>query len=347
MKLILLLALGLTPLGLTLAGCGGGGDSAGTAAADRKPVIAVSIPSADHGWTGGVVYWANEAKKQFGDDAEIRVQTAGSPEEQISQIENLLTQGADALVVLATESAPLTPTAKKVKERGVYLVNVDRGFLDPVADVYVAGDNGAFGRVAAEFMAEKLGGKGKIVFVTGIPSTVDTARVDAARAVFARYPDIEILDSVPGQWSREKALNAMSGLLQKHNRIDAVWAQDDDMAEGIEQAIKEAGRTGEMWIMPGAGKKQIVRRVMEGDPLYPADVTYPPGMILAGVAIAKAHLLDKDIAAAAADLPEYLGITKDDLEAAKRQEGQKQVTLPVRLVTPENAKEFYFPESIY
>ena len=310
-------------------------------------MIAVSIPSADHGWTGGVVYWANEAKKTFGDDVEVRVQTAAKPEEQISQIENLMTQGVDALVVLAIESAPLTPTAKKVKDRGIYLVNVDRGFLDPVADVYVAGDNAALGRVSAEFMAKKLGGKGDVVFVTGIPSTVDTARVNAARDVFAKFPDIKILDSVPGQWNRETALNAMAGLLQKHNHIDAVWSQDDDMAEGIEQAIKEAGRTGEMWQMPGAGKKEIIKRVMDGDPMYPADVTYPPGMVFAGVAIARAHLLEKDIAAAADDLPGYLGLTKDDLEAAKQQSGQKQVTLPVQLVTPENASEFYFPESIY
>src|SRR5688500_7045262 len=179
-------------LGLALAGCdgddtttasnnsGGGGAGGG----DAKPVIGVSIPAADHGWTGGVVYWAEEAKKMYGDEADIRIQTAGTPQEQISQIENMLAQGVDAMVVLATESAPLTPTAKKIKERGVFLVNVDRGFLEPVADVYVAGDNAAFGRESAKYVAEKMGGKGNLVILTGIPSTVDTARVDAAREVF-------------------------------------------------------------------------------------------------------------------------------------------------------------------
>src|SRR5690606_17136740 len=141
--------------------------------------------------------------------------------------------------------------------------------------------------------------------------------------------------------------NAMQGLLQKHAEIDAVWAQDDDMAEGIEQAIKEAGRQEQIWVMGGAGKKDIVKRVMEGDPMFPADITYPPSMILAGVALAKARLVDNDLAAAAEDMPEHLGVTKEMIEAAKGQEGQKQVTLPVILITPENASEFYFPGSVF
>ena len=156
MRLLKSLFLLTAFLGLALAGCDGedttaSNGSGGTGGGDRdaKPVIGVSIPAADHGWTGGVVYWANQAREMYGDEAEIRIQTAGTPEEQISQIENMLTQGVDAMVVLATESAPLTPTAKKIKERGVYLVNVDRGFLEPVADVYVAGDNAAFGRESA------------------------------------------------------------------------------------------------------------------------------------------------------------------------------------------------------
>lgn len=335
---------------LALAGCDGGdtADSGGAGGGGgEKPVIGVSIPAADHGWTGGVVYWANEARKQYGDEAEILIQTAGTPEEQISQIENMLTQGVDAMVVLATESAPLTPTAKRIKERGVYLVNVDRGFLEPVADVYVAGDNAAFGRQSAEYMVEKMGGQGNIVIVTGIPSTVDTARVEAAKAVFAQHDGINVLDQAVGNWNREDALNAMQGLLQKHSDIDAVWAQDDDMAEGIEQAIKEAGRQNDMWVMGGAGKKEIVKRVMDGDAMFPADITYPPSMILAGIALAKARLVDGDLAAAAEDMPDHLGVTNEMIEQAKQQEGQKQLTLPVLLITPQNASDFYFPESVF
>src|SRR5690606_8482661 len=120
---------------------------------------------------------------------------------------------------------------------------------------------------------------------------------------------------------------------------DAVWAADDDMALGVEQAIREAGRQDDMWIMGGAGMKDIIKRVMDKDPLFPADITYPPGMIAAGIDIAVARMRDGDIAAAADDIHEHLGVTKEQLEAAKAQDQQqKSLTLDVHLVTPENAR---------
>ena len=343
----------ITPL-LLLAAVAVGCDDQETAVTGRaeggggeRPRIAVSIPSADHGWTGGVVYWAEKAKEDLAGKADVIVQTAAGPDEQISQIETLLASGVDGMVVLAHESGPLTPVARKVADRGVYLVNVDRGFTEPVADVYLAGDNAAFGRKSAEFVAERMGGAGKLLVLTGIPSTVDTERVEAAMEVFARHPDIEIVDQQPGYWNRDKARTAAEALLQKHPQIDAIWAQDDDMAEGVEQAAREAGRLEGMFIFGGAGKKEIVKRVMDRDPTYPATITYPPGMIYAGIALAAAHLNGEELDDAADDIPEYLGVTEEMLDDAEDQEGQKQVTLDVFLVTPENAEEYYFPDSAY
>ncbi len=347
-RLATLLAVGALAL---IAGCNGdesdanGYEGGGGGDGDR-PTIAISIPSADHGWTGGVVYWANQAKEDFGDKAEIIIQTASGPDEQIRQIEDLMTRGVDAMVILAHESGPLTPVAEKAHERGIYLVNVDRGFTKPIADVYLAGDNAALGRKSAEFMVERMNGQGKIVILTGAESTVDTARVEAAMAVFNQAPGIEVLDTVRADWQREKAMNQMQTLLQKHSQIDAVWCQDDDMAEGVEQAIQEAGRTG-IWVFGGAGKKQIVKRIMDGDEMFPATITYPPAMIYGGIAVAVAHLVDGDLNAAFDYMPEHLGLTKEQLEQAKATEGQKQITLDVFLITPENASEYYFPDSAY
>ena len=350
LRLVALLALALTGFGcddegadVTVAGSGG-------AASDERPTIGISIPAADHGWTGGVVYWANQAKKDLAEEADIQVVTAASPEEQIGQIESLLARGVDGMVILATESAPLTPTAKKVAERGVYLVNVDRGFTEPVADVYVAGDNAEFGRKSAEFVVEQMGGQGKLLILTGIPSTVDSERVEAAMPVFAEHENIEVLDKQPGNWSREDAMNATAAMLQKYPRVDAIWAQDDDMAEGVEQAAREAGRLDGLFIFGGAGKKEIVKRVMENDPTYPATITYPPAMIYAGAAMASAKLNGKPISDAAERAPQHLGLTAKDVQAAKAEAGDDgtiEITLPVRLVTPNNAEEFYFPESAY
>jgi len=295
--------------------------------APEKLEIGISVPAADHGWTAGVIWWAKEAMKLY-PDVEWTLATAENPDKQIKDLETMMTQGLDAIVVLATESAPITPVAEEIKKRGILLVNVDRGFTKPVADLFIEGDNKAFGRKSAEFIVNRLNGKGKIVILEGIPSTVNTDRVEAAMEVFRRHPGIEILDRQTGMWNRQKALDVMQTILLKHPHIDAVWAADDDMALGAEQAIKEAGREKEMWILGGAGMKDIVKRVMENDPLYPADITYPPSMIAVGI-----H--------------EAVSILRDGNREKVLQFMPRHILIDVELITPENAKDYYFPDSVF
>jgi len=321
-------------LGMALAGCNppaaetnAGGTAGGTTTtAAKKFKVGVSIPAADHGWTAGIKYWADEAAKAH-PDIEWIIEDAKEPGEQIKDLENLQTQGVDAVVVLATESAPITPIAKKLHDAGILIVNVDRGFTEPVADVFIEGDNKAFGRKSAEFMVQKLNGQGKIVIMEGIPSTVNTDRVEAALAVFRASPGIQVVAQGRGEWNREKAEKQMQNILISNPQIDAIWAADDDMALGIENALKAAGRDKNVWILGGAGMKDIVKRVMDRDPLYPADITYPPSMIAVGIQTAA-------------------GMLRAGKENAKKYM-PRHLVLDVELITPENASQFYFPESIY
>ncbi|MBX3110410.1 MAG: substrate-binding domain-containing protein [Fimbriimonadaceae bacterium] len=292
-----------------------------TASTGKKYKIGVSIPAADHGWTSGVVYWANQAKKDLAADADVTVVTAKGPEEQVKQLETLATQGMDAIVFLATETDPVTPAVKKLKDQGIFLVSVDRGVKTPV-DIFLQGDNKEFGKISAEYIVKKLGGKGKILVYRGIPSTVDTDRVDAANAVFKANPGIEVLAELPGKWDRQEAYKVTQTALLKFPQIDAIWASDDDMALGIEKALKEANRAN-IWMLGGAGMKDVVKRIMDKDPAIPADTTYPPKMIYQGV--------DECVKA---------------LKAGTKPGGAEQkVTIKCELITPENADQFYYPDS--
>lgn len=304
-------------------GCQSGGKSA---ANGKRFKVGISIPAADHGWTAGVKYWADQATKA-NPDIDWIIQDAKEPSEQISELENMQTQGVDALVILATESGPITPIAEKLHNAGILIVNVNRGFTKPVADVYIEGDNKAFGRKSAEFIVKKLKGLGKIAVLEGRPSTVNTDRVNAAKAVFAANPGIRIVAEDSGMWNREKAEKVMENMLVNNPTLDAIWASDDDMALGVEEALKSAGREKSVWVLGGAGMKDIVKRVMDNDPLYPADITYPPSMIGFGIQTAAG----------------ILRAGKDDaLKYTPR-----HVLIDVDLITPDNAKDFYFPDSIY
>jgi ribose transport system substrate-binding protein len=289
--------------------------------------IGVSIPAADHGWTAGVAWWARQAMALH-PEIDWQFAAADTPEKQIADIQDMMAKGIDGLVVLATESAPLTPIATEAHQRGIYIVNVDRGFLQPVADVFLEGDNKSFGKKAAQFIAEKLGGHGNIVIMEGIPCTVNDDRVNAALDVFKSFPDIKILGRQSAKWNRQDALTVMQNFLTQFPHIDAVWAGDDDSALGAIQAIKEAGREKEMWVVGGGGMKDIVKMIQDGDPLVPATITYPPSMVAEAIQLAASTLRDGHQKQISAFVPRHM-------------------VLDVDLVTPENAKEYYFPDAAY
>ena len=276
-------------------------------------------------------------------------QRASTAADQASQIDAMVQKGITALVVLPFDSDTPLPAIKRAKEQGVFIVVVDRALRDPVADLYLAGDNKDFGRKAAEFMAKKLDNKGSIVVMRGLPVEIDSERVDAFLEVMKQHPDIKVLGSQPGNWNKSDAHTTMQNFLTKFDHIDAVWASDDDMALGCEQAIKEAGRTDQMWILGGAGMKQVVKKVLDKDPQYPADLTYPPGMIAAGVALAVADAGDGNEQAVFDKIPDYLKVDKGKLRTTAGKEGDKErkITIDVQLVTPENADKFYFKDSAY
>ena len=300
--------------------------SAGPAAlAQNKPNIGVSIPAATHGWTGGVVYWANRTKaeleKQY-PGLTVTIKTAGSAAEQANQIQDLQTANKiDTLVILPFESAPLTQPVAQVKAKGVYVTVVDRGLTDPSAqDAYVAGDNPGFGKVSGEYLAKALGGKGNVVVLRGIPTVIDNQRVDAFMAVMKGHPDIKVLDAKHGNWNRDDAFKVMQDYLTRFKQIDAVWASDDDMAVGVQKAIEQAKRSDVKLVLGGAGSKDYIKKVMDGDKAVTADVTYSPSMIADAM----------------------------KLTAAARVKGEKlppSTIIPSVLVTKDNAKQYYFPDS--
>lgn len=295
----------------------------------KKFKIGISIPAADHSWTGGVKYWADDEAKKH-PEVEFDIQTADTADKQITQLQAMATKHVDAVVVLAMESATLTPIAKKLKEQGIFIVNVDRGFTDPaIADIFVAGDNKKFGEMSAEFMGKKLNGKGNILVLEGITCTVNTDRVTTFNSVLkAKYPGVHVLASQGADWNQQKAQDKMTTMLTTYKQVDAIWAQDDDMALGVEKALKAAGRDKGIWILGGAGMKDIVKRVMDNDPLFPADVTYPPGMIADGIK---------------ACVEALTATKKEDLKTFKHQDK----IIEIKLIEPANAKDFYFKDSAY
>ncbi|MDP8995413.1 MAG: substrate-binding domain-containing protein, partial [Pseudomonadota bacterium] len=151
----------------------------GAKAEDKPVVIGVSIPAADHGWTGGVVYHATRIAKAIEANykgVKVIVKTSPDGAAQASALEDLTTQGITALVVLPHNSDELTGPLKKVKAKGIFITVVDRALSDPtINDLYVAGNNPALGKVSGDYMKANLG-KADIVIIRGLPIVIDEQR---------------------------------------------------------------------------------------------------------------------------------------------------------------------------
>jgi len=295
----------------------------------RKLKIGISVPSATHGWTGGVVWSANRAKQLLekeNADVEVIVTTGATTAEQADRIENLIARQVDALVMLCQEPGPLTPVCERAKAQGIYLVVVSNPLLKPVQDHFVNGDNRSLGEAAAEAIGTLVQGKGDILVMEGIPCPINTDRVEGFKTVLAaKYPAIRILDSQPAWWNTEKGMNLMELYLQKYPQVDAVWAGDDDVLIGALKAYRNSGRKDVKAMVGGGGSKLIVKRVLDNDPVVKATVTYSPRMVEVGA--------------------------RKALEGLRNQRqpvgGIRETLIKSEIVTPANARDHYFPDSVY
>ena len=295
----------------------------GAMAQDTK-VIGVSIPAATHGWAGGMNFHAQQAIDRLEGvypDLDFVLATASDAGTQVNDIEDMVaTRNISALVVLPFESDPLTPPVQSVADSGVWVTVVDRGLSVPgIEDLYVAGDNAGFGKVSGEYMASQMPDGGKIVVLRGIPTTIDNERVDGFNAAI-EGSGIEVIGMEHGNWNRDDSFNVMQDFLSKYDQIDAVWASDDDMAVGVLAAIEAAGRDDVKFVLGGAGMKEMVKRVMDGDAMIPADVTYPPSMIATAIELTA------------------VGLTSTAPVSGT-------FTIGSVLVTADNAEQFYYPDS--
>jgi ribose transport system substrate-binding protein len=290
----------------------------------KKVTIAVSIPAADHGWTAGVVFHAERVAKllmQEHPGLNVIVKTSPDAASQANAVQDLAVQGIDALVILPSDPDPLVNAIKEVKAKGAFVTLVDRAPSsndNSVRDLYVAGNNPALGAVAGQYIKEHTP-NAQVVVIRGLPIPIDQQRQDGFDHAVAGS-NVKVLDKQFGNWNRDDAFKVMQDYLTKYPKIDVVWCQDDDMAVGVLQAIDQAKRTDIQYIIAGAGSKDMVKKVMDGDKLVPVDVLYPPAMVGTAMVLTAANSYDQ--------VPV-----------------RGSFILDATLVTKENAKDFYCPDS--
>ena len=306
MKKLLALALA-SVMALSLVACGGSASStpasapaSGASSAVDSAVaggahkIGILAPAVTHGWVAAVAYNAEARCKELADQVDYKLYTSNNAEEMTTQLDDLMTWGAEAIVAFPQWEGMEVPIQKAL-DAGVTVVNFD---IEIAADgVYrVSGDNEDMGVQGAKYIVDKIGKEGTVV-VLEVPTSgsVSELRKKGFMDTIAELaPDMNIV-TYATQFTREDGLKDFADILTSNSKIDAVYSMDDETSIGVLQAIKESGRSDIKVVTGGGGSQEYFKMMPEYKDLWIESALYSPAMVRDAVDMALDVLNGKQV----------------------------------------------------
>lgn len=218
-------------------------DESSESSGEDKIKIGLSISTLNNPFFVTLKEGAEEAAKEGG--AELIVLDANdNVSKQISDIEDLIQQKVDVIMINPTDSDAVVTAVEAANEANIGVVTIDRSANGGDVTSYIASDNVKGGVMAAEYIVEAIGGKGKVVEIQGIPGASPTRdRGNGFHSIVDEEEGIEVVASQPADYDRAKGLQIMENILQANPEIDAVFAHNDEMALGALEAIEASQRS--------------------------------------------------------------------------------------------------------
>ncbi|WP_273888097.1 sugar ABC transporter substrate-binding protein [Rubrobacter naiadicus] len=247
---------------LGLAGCGGKQSGTQGGGGKKKLSIALSNSYIGNQWR---IEMVNEFKaalqmEPYKSQVEGSVYNSGNEvDKQSQQISNLISKRVDAILVDAASPTGLNGTIQQAISQGILVISFDNTVTAPKA-IKVNTNQFKFGQELASWLANKLGGKGNVIMVTGVPGTyVDQQRNKGAESVWKKHPGIKVVSRITGMWDSSVAQRNTAAALPSLPKIDGIWAQGG--TDGVLKAFIKANRP----LPPTAGEAENgFRRLMIG-----------------------------------------------------------------------------------
>ncbi len=162
---------------------------------------------------------------------------------QLSQVENLIAKKVDVILVAAVDADAIVPALDMAEAAGIPLTGVNM-LINTDRKYYYAGPNDVeAGELEAQYIIDKIGGKGNVVILEGpIGTSAQLQRLEGNMNVLKKNPDVKILAQKPANWNRAEALTLTENWLQTYpDQIDGIIAHNDEMALGAIQALEAKG----------------------------------------------------------------------------------------------------------
>lgn len=248
------------------------------APAAEKFKIGILAPAVTHGWVAAVAYNAEQRAKELADEVEYKLYTSTNAEEMTTQLDDLLTWGAQAVVAFPQWVGMEVPIQAAI-DKGVVVVNFDIS-IDAEGVYRLSGDNKDMGVQGAKYIVDKIGTEGTVIMLE-VPTSGSVSELRKAGFVETLAeiaPNLEVI-SYATQFTREDGLADMADILTSHDKIDAVYSMDDETSIGALQAIREANRTDIKVITGGGGMQEYFRMMPENQDIWIQSALYSPAMV--------------------------------------------------------------------
>lgn len=196
----------------------------------------------------------------------VDVQAAASESDQLGQLnaaDTMVQKGYDALLVSPQTDTNLCPAVEKAESSEVLVVNVNDAVL-PNARYWVGPNQIQNGVTAAEFVAENAPQGSKVAIIEGQAGVYAAKQRTKGFTDTAEELGLDVVASVPGDWDVQKARDAATTILQSNPDLKAFYANNDTMALGVSEAVKAAGRTGEVMIVGTDGIADVYDAIRKG-----------------------------------------------------------------------------------
>ncbi len=240
----------------------------------------------------------------FYENVEINILTAyDNNQKQIRDIQNLIEDKIDLLIVSPNSAVPLMSVVEEAMNAGIPVLMVDRKINSDKFTAFVGANNFQIGKEVANYMASLLNGKGNVLEIRGLNgSTPDNERHNGFISTITQYPGIKLVKQIYGNWNRAVAKKKMAEFLNSDIDVDLVFAQNDEMANGVYEAYKEKGKLNKrpyiigIDAQPGinGGIQQVIDGKLDATFFYPTggDVVVQTAMkILTGEPFDKVNVL--------------------------------------------------------
>ncbi|WP_410511331.1 ABC transporter substrate-binding protein [Paenibacillus sp. BR2-3] len=258
-------------------------NNAEPATADKKLKIGLTVPTLGNPFFVAMSKGAQEVATKY--NAEVTTVSADHDlAKQTAQIEDFITKKMDLILLSPFDSKGIAAAVQQAKTAGIPVIAVDGSAEGGITSV-VMSDNVMAGKLAGEYMAERLGGKGNIVVIDGPPVSAVTDRIKGFEEAMKAFPDIKVVAKQNGEGNREKALSVMENILQANKDINAVFTINDQEGVGVQIAAEQAGRGDEFFISSVDGAPEAVEALKAKGSFATTSAQFPNEMVLKAVEI--------------------------------------------------------------